>query len=68
VYNGPSQNVTGSDGIGDTPYVIDANSIDHYPLMNVFPIPEFPSTIAFPLFLLLLTLAIMIVSRKHARA
>jgi len=25
--------VTGSDGIGDTPYVIDANNVDHYPLM-----------------------------------
>jgi hypothetical protein len=33
-YNGPYQNLTGSDGIGDTPYVIDANNIDHYPLMN----------------------------------
>jgi hypothetical protein len=28
--------VTGSDGIGDTPYVIDANNTDHYPLMGVF--------------------------------
>lgn len=30
-------------------------------------IPEFPSTIAFPLFLLLLTLAITIASKKHSR-
>ena len=32
-YHGPYQNMTGSDGIGDTPYVIDANNTDHYPLM-----------------------------------
>jgi parallel beta-helix repeat protein len=32
LYSGPYQNVTGSDGIGDTPYVIDANNQDHYPL------------------------------------
>ena len=34
LYSGPYQNETGSDGIGDTPYVIDANNIDHYPLMK----------------------------------
>jgi parallel beta-helix repeat protein len=32
--SGPSQNVTGSDGIGDTPYVIDASNVDHYPLIG----------------------------------
>jgi parallel beta-helix repeat protein len=30
--NGPSQNIPGSDGIGDTPYVIDSDSQDNYPL------------------------------------
>ena len=34
--SGPYQNVTGSDGIGDVPYVIDANNTDDYPLMGVF--------------------------------
>jgi parallel beta-helix repeat protein len=34
VYSGPYQNETGSDGIGDTPYAIDANNKDHYPFMN----------------------------------
>ena len=34
LYCGSYQNETGSDGIGDTPYVIDANNTDHYPLMN----------------------------------
>jgi parallel beta-helix repeat protein len=31
--SGPYQNETGSDGMGDTPYVIDANNQDNYPLM-----------------------------------
>ena len=34
--NGPDQNETGSDGIGDTAYVIDANNRDNYPLMGMF--------------------------------
>ncbi|MGD0159160.1 MAG: NosD domain-containing protein [Candidatus Bathyarchaeia archaeon] len=32
-YHGPFQNLSGGDGIGDTPYVIDTNNTDHYPLM-----------------------------------
>ena len=36
VYSGPYQNLTGSDGIGDKPYVIDANNTDNYPLMGPF--------------------------------
>jgi parallel beta-helix repeat protein len=31
---GAYQNKTGSDGIGDTPYAVDASNIDHYPLMK----------------------------------
>jgi parallel beta-helix repeat protein len=31
---GPSQDHPGSDGMGDTPYVIDSNNRDNYPLMN----------------------------------
>jgi parallel beta-helix repeat protein len=34
VYCGLYQNKTGSDGIGDTPYIIDPNNVDHYPLMS----------------------------------
>jgi parallel beta-helix repeat protein len=34
LFSGPYQNVTGSDGIGDTPYVINANNTDRYPLMR----------------------------------
>jgi len=35
-YHGPHQNETGSDGIGDTPYVIDENNQDNYPLMKPY--------------------------------
>jgi parallel beta-helix repeat protein len=34
LYSGPNQNIPGSDGIGDTPYIIDVNNRDRYPLMN----------------------------------
>ena len=33
-YSGVYQNVTGSDGIGDTPVTINSNNIDRYPPMN----------------------------------
>jgi parallel beta-helix repeat protein len=33
-YSGVHQNVTGNDGIGDTPQIIDAGNRDRYPLMN----------------------------------
>jgi len=39
-YSGPYQNETGSDGIGDTPYIIDENNQDHYPLMRTWPPQE----------------------------
>jgi len=37
-YSGPNQNLTGSDGMGDTPYTINATThdIDNYPLMNTW--------------------------------
>lgn len=36
VRSGPYQNETGRDGIGDTPYVMDANNRDNRPLMGTF--------------------------------
>jgi parallel beta-helix repeat protein len=33
-YGGPSQDRLGSDGIGDTIYIIDSNNTDRYPLIN----------------------------------
>lgn len=34
LYSGPFQNETGSDGVGDTPYIIDEYNRDRYPLME----------------------------------
>jgi len=34
--SGPYQNETGSDGIGDIPYVVDGNNNDSYPLMKPY--------------------------------
>jgi parallel beta-helix repeat protein len=39
VKSGPSQDLPGSDGIGDVPYIIDADNVDHYPLMNPYGAP-----------------------------
>ena len=33
-FTGPNQDQPGADGIGDTPYVIDSNNQDNYPLMR----------------------------------
>jgi parallel beta-helix repeat protein len=53
------------DGIGDTPYIINENNQDNYPLMNI--IPEFPSWIILTSFIIA-TLLIALVHfkrRKH---
>lgn len=42
VKNGPNQDIPGSDGFGDTPYVIDASSRDRYPSMYPFGYPQTP--------------------------
>ncbi len=33
---------TTGDGIGETPYVVDASNQDRYPLVNRYPVPELP--------------------------
>jgi parallel beta-helix repeat protein len=61
-YNGTDNN---GDGIGDTPYVIDQNNQDNYPLMEpVAVIPEFPSWAPMLLTLIALTV-ILAVYRKR---
>jgi len=57
IYSGVYQNETGSDGIGDTPYVFVVGNetlfTDKYPLMDtVSVIPEFPSWLLSPLFVI----------------
>ncbi len=40
LYSGSYQNETGSDGMGDYPYVIGTNNRDYYPLMSpILPVP-----------------------------
>jgi nitrous oxidase accessory protein NosD len=71
-YNGTDAN---HDGIGDTPYIIDANNKDNFPsiapinnsMLSPTPtptVPEFPSTLAVTL-LVTVTLATAFVSRKR---
>jgi len=43
IKNGPGQGLPGSDSIGDTPYIIDVNNVDHYPLMNPYGAPPPPT-------------------------
>jgi parallel beta-helix repeat protein len=52
------------DGIGDTPYIINVNNIDHYPLITQYVIPEFPSFLILPLFMIATLLAIAIYKRR----
>ncbi len=40
VFSGPNQDIPGSDWIGDTPYIIDFDSQDRYPLVN--PVGTYP--------------------------
>jgi parallel beta-helix repeat protein len=37
IYQGPYQDATGSDGIGDAPYIVDVSNADNYPLMKPYP-------------------------------
>lgn len=36
LFGGPHQNESTSDGIGDSPYIINSNNTDYYPLMNLY--------------------------------
>ncbi len=62
-YNGTDND---GNGIGDTPHIVYENKIDNYPLMNpvdIETIPEFPSTIILPLFLVV-TLSVIGFKKK----
>jgi parallel beta-helix repeat protein len=60
--SGPYQNETGSDGVWDSPYAIDTNNQDKYPI-----VPEFPSTIILPLFMALSAITIAFTKKKTAK-
>lgn len=40
LYGGPDQDQLGSDGIGDSPYVINENNTDNYPLIEFYTQPQ----------------------------
>jgi len=59
-YNGTDND---GNGIGDTPYIIDENNIDNYPLMEPTIIAEFPSWT--PLLITLIALVVVAVVYWH---
>jgi parallel beta-helix repeat protein len=63
----PNATEVDSSGIGNTPYVIDANNIDHYPLIRPVAIPEFPSWIILPLVLMSAMSASLLIREKRKR-
>jgi nitrous oxidase accessory protein len=60
-YNGADSN---SDGIGDTPYIIDENNQDNHPLMEPAVIPEFASWSIIPLFLTV-SFAVIVAKKRY---
>jgi len=54
------------DGIGDIPYILNGDNQDNYPLMNhvdITTVPEFPSWIILPLFLMTALFAVVLKKR-----
>jgi len=61
----PNATQLDSSGVWNTPYVIDANNTDYYPLMvPIVVVPEFPSIQATMFFMLLTLLAVVICKKK----
>ncbi len=60
----PNASEVGSSGIGDTPFYINPNNIDRYPIMEPVTIPEFPSWTAILLTLTTFTIALAICKQK----
>jgi parallel beta-helix repeat protein len=55
-------------GIGDTPYVINANNTDKYPLIHRYIIPEFPSVLILPLLMTATLLTVIVYKRKCSKS
>jgi nitrous oxidase accessory protein NosD len=68
---GSNQNISGSDGIGDTPYIIDAKNKDNYPFMKpsgwvgTEAVPEFQTFMLLPLFMIITLLGAIVLERKR---
>ncbi len=63
-YNGTDQN---GDGIGDSPYFVDKNNLDNYPLMEPVMIPEFPLWAPFLMMLIAFAGALIVYKRKSRK-
>jgi len=63
----PNASEIGNTGVGDTPFYINENNIDHYPLMEPFIIPEFPSWAILPLLLIVTFVAIICKKRLNKK-
>jgi parallel beta-helix repeat protein len=64
--DGIGQNVSGSDGIGDTSYMISGGNQDNYPLMSPHVVPEFsPAVLVLALILTALTAGVASGKKKH---
>jgi parallel beta-helix repeat protein len=63
----PNATQVDSSGVWNTPYVVDTNNTDHYPLMVQYVIPEFPSIQATMFFIILTLLAVIIYKKKGVR-
>lgn len=63
-YNGTDAN---TDGIGDTPFIIDENNIDRYPLTVQY-IPEYPTSLVLSLLMITILLASATRKRNHQKS
>jgi parallel beta-helix repeat protein len=64
----PNATQVDSSGVWNTPYVIDANNTDNYPLMVPYAIvPEFPSSLVLSLFMIATLLAVIVYRKKQAK-
>jgi parallel beta-helix repeat protein len=67
----PNATQVDSSGVWNTPYIIDTNNTDHYPLTGPYAtvvIPEFPSIQATMFFILLTLLTVIIYKKKGVRS
>jgi parallel beta-helix repeat protein len=60
----PNATEIDSSGIGDTPYTIDYNNQDRYPLAEPYIIPEFPNTLLLTITLTTITLTALLLRQK----
>jgi parallel beta-helix repeat protein len=63
----PNATQIGNSSIENTPYAIDTNNTDHYPLTTQNIVPEFSTILILPMILTAMSLAIMIRKKKNEK-